>query len=146
MRLFGQLSRFLVVGLLNTAMDLVVLNAETLLTGVKEGAGYALQKGISFCVAVVLSYFVNKYWTFGAAAMANRRSRFYQFLGVSVMGAAINIVTATVVVTHLKDLAAPHLGVHLQADQLWVNIGALCGTGASFFWNFLGYKHIVFKP
>ena len=146
MRLIGQFSRFLVVGLLNTAMDLIVLNAETLLTGVKEGTGYALQKGISFCVAVVSSYFVNKYWTFGAGAMANQRSRFCQFLGVSVMGAAINIGTATVVVTHLKDLAVSHLSVHLQADQLWVNIGALCGTSASFCWNFLGYKHIVFKP
>jgi len=146
MRLFGQFSRFLVVGILNTGIDLAVLNAETLLTGVKDGAGYAVQKGLSFSVAVVLSYFVNKHWTFGATATARRRRRFYQFFGVSILGAAINVATATVVVTHLKDLAAPLVDVHLMADQLWVNIGALCGTGVGFCWNFLGYKHIVFKP
>ena len=146
MKPFGQFSRFLVVGILNTGADLVVLNAETLLTGIKEGGGYALQKGISFCVAVTCSYFLNKHWTFGVPRTDERKGRFSRFFVVSVVGAAINIAVATVVATYVKDLAAPFIGARLAADQVWVNVGALCGTGAGLLWNFFGYKHLVFKP
>ena len=146
MKSFGQFSRFLVVGVLNTGVDLVVLNAETLLTGVKEGGGYALQKGISFCVAVTCSYFLNKHWTFGVPRTDERKGRFSRFFVVSVMGAAINIAVATFVATYVKPMAVPFIGAGLLADQAWVTISAVCGSGAAFLWNFFGYKHVVFKP
>jgi putative flippase GtrA len=140
-----QLSRFSVVGLVNTGIDLAVLNAETLLTGIKEGSGFAVQKGISFSVAATCSYFLNKYWTFEDTSGTEQRRKLSQFFMVSIMGAGINVSTATAVVTWVKVLVNPLLSTDLLTDQLWVNVAALCGTGAGLFWNFLGYKFIVFK-
>ena len=145
MRLADQLSRFLAVGVLNTGVDLAVLNVETILTGIKDGSGYAVQKGLSFFVAVVFSYFLNKRWTFQDTSTTQRRKKFSQFFVVSSMGAVVNVSTATAVVTYVKLLANPALNLALLTDQVWVNIGALVGAGAGFLWNFLGYKFLVFK-
>ncbi len=140
-----QLSRFLAVGILNTGVDLAVLNVETILTGIKDGSGYALQKGLSFFVAVVFSYLLNKRWTFRDRSTTQRTKKFSQFFVVSSMGAVVNVSTATAVVTYVKVLANPALNLALLTDQVWVNIGALVGAGAGFLWNFLGYKFLVFK-
>lgn len=140
-----QLSRFLAVGVLNTGVDLAVLNVETILTGIKDGSGYAVQKGLSFFVAVVFSYFLNKRWTFQDTSTTQRTKKFSQFFVVSIMGAVVNVSTATFVVTYVKVLANPALNLGLLTDQVWVNIGALVGAGAGFLWNFLGYKFLVFK-
>jgi putative flippase GtrA len=144
LRLVGQLSRFSVVGVLNTGIDLVVLNAATLLTGVTDGAGYAAQKGLSFCVAAAFSYAMNKRWTFGDTSRSGQRRKLAQFFAISALGAAINVAVATTVVTYVRALVDLGPG-GLLTDQLWVNLGALCGTGAGFLWNFLGYKRVVFK-
>ena len=37
------------------------------------------------------------------------------------------------------------LGAIGATDQLWVNVGALCGAVVSLLWNFLGYKRVVFR-
>lgn len=145
MRLADQLSRFLAVGVLNTGVDLAVLNVETILTGIKDGSGYAVQKGLSFFVAVVFSYFLNKRWTFQDTSTTQRTKKFSQFFVVSIMGAVVNVSTATAVVTYVKVLANPALNLALLTDQVWVNIGALAGAGAGFLWNFVGYKFLVFK-
>jgi len=134
-----------VVGLINTGIDLLVLNAETLLTGVKDGSGFALQKGMSFAVAAVFSYALNRRWTFQDTSSTGQRRRFAQFFTISVMGALINVSAATAIVTYGRALLGPILGTDLLTEQLWVNVGALCGTGAGFLWNFLGYKLVVFR-
>jgi putative flippase GtrA len=145
MRLVTQLSRFLTVGVLNTGVDLAVLNAVTLLTGVKDGAGYAVQKALSFFVAVAFSYVLNKRWTFEDASTTGRREQFSRFFLVSIMSAVINVSVATAVATYVKVLASPLLGLDILTDQVWVNIGALSGSGSGLLWNFLGYKFLVFK-
>jgi len=144
-RVVLQFSRFLVVGILNTAVDLVVLNLETMLSGVRDGAGYAVQKGISFSVAVAFSYLLNKRWTFKDVSRTGHTKKFSLFAVVSTLGALINVCTATVVVTYVKPIVNPAAGSAILTDQLWVNIGALCGTAAGFLWNFLGYKFLVFR-
>jgi putative flippase GtrA len=140
-----QFFRFLVVGVLNTAVDLVVLNLETVLSGIKDGAGYAVQKGISFSVAVAFSYLLNKRWTFKDPSRTGRTKKFSLFAVVSTLGALINVLTATFAVTYVKPIVGPATGSAILTDQLWVNIGALCGTVAGFLWNFLGYKFLVFR-
>jgi putative flippase GtrA len=140
-----QFSKFVLVGVMNTLVDLAVLNAETLITGSKEGSGYAVQKGLSFLVAVSFSYFLNKNWTFQDKSQENQTKKFSQFLSVSVVGMLINVATATLVVTYLKPVINPTLNLSFLTDQLWVNIGALSGTAVGLIWNFIGYKLWVFK-
>lgn len=140
-KLISQFGKFILVGIINTLFDLAILNLETTTTGVTDGSGYAIQKGVSFLFAVSLSYFINKNWTFGDNSKKEQGKKFSQFIFVSVVGMLINVSIATVAVTYIKPL----VNITFLTDQLWVNIGALCGTAIGLFWNFLGYKFWVFK-
>lgn len=142
---FKQLIKFGLVGVMNTLVDLIILNIETVLTGVTEGTGYAIQKGVSFLAAVIFSYFLNKYWTFRDTSREHEAKKFSQFVFVSVIGMLINVTTATIVVTYLKIPVNDILQLKLLTDQIWVNIGALSGTAVGLIWNFVGYKIWVFK-
>jgi putative flippase GtrA len=143
--LFNQFGKFFLIGILNTLVDLAVINAETLLSGVKDGAGYAVQKGVAFLVAVTMSYFLNKNWTFGDTSKQEQGKKFSQFLFVSIIGMVINISVSTVAVTYAKPVINSILQLSFLTDQVWVSLGALTGTAFGLIWNFLGYKFWVFK-
>jgi len=146
--LVKQFSKFALVGVMNTGVDLAVLNAETLITGAKEGIPYAAQKGFSFLIAVVFSYFLNRNWTFQDKSNQNEGIKFSRFLSISIAGILINVSAATIAVTYLKPIINDILNITLppgQLDQIWVNIGALCGTALGLIWNFIGYKFWVFR-
>lgn len=144
-KLVAQFGKFVLVGIMNTLVDLIILNTETILSGVKEGAGYAVQKGFSFLAAVIFSYFLNKNWTFGDRSREEQAKKFSQFLVISVIGMIINVTVATLAVTYLKPSINSALNLAFLTDQVWVSIGALCGTAVGLIWNFAGYKFIVFK-
>lgn len=143
--LIEQFSKFFLVGIMNTFVDLLVLNGLTLTTGVTEGSGYAVQKGASFLVAVTFSYLLNKHWTFSDTSTEGAARKFSQFFAVSVVGMLINVTVATVVVSYLKSPINSLLNFPFLTDQLWVSIGALGGTAVGLIWNFVGYKFWVFK-
>ena len=67
---FLQAGKFLLVGALNTFIDLGVLNMLIWISGIAAGAWYIVFKSISFLVATVNSYFWNKHWTFEALTAA----------------------------------------------------------------------------
>lgn len=140
-----QFIKFALIGVLNTLVDLVVLNIETLITGIKDGPGFAVQKGVSFLVAVTGSYFFNKYWAFQDTSKKQQGKKFSQFLAISVIGMLINVTTATITATYIKPVVNEWLQLAFLTDQIWVNIAALTGTAVGLIWNFIGYKLIVFK-
>lgn len=140
-KLIKQFAKFFVIGIINTVVDLTVLNIETVITGAKDGYPYSVQKGVSFLVAVTMSYFMNKHWTFQDGEKQGEGKKFSQFIFVSIIGMIINIAVSTVVVTYLQ----PVVKIGFLTPQLWVNIGALSGTAIGLFWNFVGYKFWVFK-
>lgn len=144
-KLIAQFGKFILVGIMNTLVDLIILNTETILSGVKQGPGYAIQKGASFLVAVIMSYFLNKKWTFQDNSQAEGGKKFSQFLFISVIGMIINVTVATLAVTYLKPIINSSLHLSFLTDQAWVSVGALCGTAIGLIWNFIGYKFIVFK-
>ncbi|MDP3900788.1 MAG: GtrA family protein [bacterium] len=132
-----QAAKFLLVGALNTFLDLGVLNLLIFLAQISSGPLFAVFKGISFLVAVINSYAWNKLWTFSSGKQISGRE-FSQFMIVSVIGLAINVGTATFVV----NVLGPQFGA---GDALWANAGAISAAFASLLWNFLGYKLFVFK-
>ncbi|MEO5358001.1 MAG: GtrA family protein [Nitrospirae bacterium YQR-1] len=134
-----QFIRFASIGALNTLVDIAILNVETLLSGLKTGAPFAVQKALSFLIAVIFSYYLNKRWAF--EHKSDRGGKFSHFVAVSLIGMAVNVLSASLVV----NVVRPWLSLAWFGDQIWVNVGSLCGTAGGLLWNFLGYKFFVFK-
>lgn len=143
-----QAIKFVFVGILNTLVDLGVLNILIWTSGISSGIGYSAFKGVSFTVAVINSYFLNKFWTFKKRGTEGAKREFIQFFTVSLVGFGINVGVATLVVnvigppTFLFNIAGRDIGIE---PKIWANFGAICATLAAMTWNFLGYKFIVFK-
>lgn len=130
--------KFVAVGAINTALDLLVLNALLLMSDqAKHDASFSIFKAISFLVAVINSYWLNRYWTFAGTRTRNTRAAFGQFLGVSLVGLAVNNVVATLVFRHA--FVIPRL------SALRATIAGLAGSAAGLTWNYVGYKFFVFK-
>lgn len=133
--LFKQLGRFAIVGILNTVVDFAVFNV-LIDSFASTGLWGNIAKGLSFVVAVINSYYWNKYWTFQASQKS--KNEFLEFVIVSVVGFGLNVMTFHVVSNILGPLGSID-------PKTWLNIGALAGTIIGLAWNFLGYKLIVFK-
>ncbi|MBI2594950.1 MAG: GtrA family protein [Candidatus Colwellbacteria bacterium] len=137
-----QAAKFLLVGGLNTFVDLGILNILIAASGITAGIGFSIFKGFSFLIAVGNSYLWNKYWTFGEKKSKQdfiaQGKEFAQFLLISGIGFFLNVGTASAVVNFIS----PQFGLSARA---WPTVGALAGTLVVMTWNFLGYKFVVFK-
>jgi len=139
-----QIAKFALVGALNTTVDFGVANFLILVTGISVGVEVSLFKAISFAVAVVNSYFWNKFWTFrskegvAAGTRGGGVGQFSQFLAVSIVGLVINVGVASLVINTVSPVAG------LSTTQ-WANVGFLAATFTALAWNFVGYKFFVFK-
>lgn len=143
--LVEQFAKFFLVGIMNTGVDLIILNLEMLATGIAVGLGYSIQKAISFLGAVTFSYFINKHWTFQDKSKEAEGKKMSQFFAVSFVGMLINVGTATLVVNYLQTPLTNLIGLPQLDPKLWGTFGALCGTAVGLGWNFVGYKLWVFK-
>ncbi|MDO8231802.1 MAG: GtrA family protein [bacterium] len=135
-----ELMRFICVGVLNTVVDLGVLNALLFVFGGGEGVQgglYVVFKSISFLAAVTNSFFFNKYWVFAKSSSPEIKESAL-FLGVSVAGFLINVGVSAAAFFIFADILE-------VSSSLAVNAGALFGSGAVLLSNFLGYKFVVFK-
>lgn len=65
-----QVLRFGAIGVINTALDFIVLNFLSKLLGINAGNELGALNVVSFSLAVVQSYYWNKYWTFGSSAIS----------------------------------------------------------------------------
>jgi|GEM_PF-70648 len=133
-----QAGKFITVGISNTLIDWGVLNLLILITGIPAGLFYSVFKGASFLIAVINSYFWNKFWTFKKREIEKPGREFLQFLAISAIGMGINVGVASFVV----NVIGPQAGISLKA---WATVGAAIATIFAMVWNFLGYKFIVFK-
>lgn len=144
-KLIEQFAKFFLVGIMNTGVDLVILNIEMTISGIAVGMGYSIQKAISFLAAVTFSYFINKHWTFQDKSKDGEGKKMSQFFAVSFIGMLINVGTATLVVNFLQIPLTNMLSIPALDPKIWGTFGALCGTAIGLGWNFVGYKLWVFK-
>jgi len=134
-----QLKRFAFVGLLNTVVDLAVLNILIFATGRGHNGGFyfTIFKMISFVAAAANSYILNARWTFELKHERNPLEA-VRFLASSGVGFIINVTVASYVALHGAPTA--------EFRHFWPSIAAIAGTGVGLAWNFIAYKWIVFIP
>lgn len=151
--LVWQLAKFLVIGVMNTLVDLGVLALITILVANDTRHAsettwftlatlvvtyYSLYKAISFIVANINSFFWNKYWTFGATKASAPSNQFFQFFLVSLIGFAINVTIASLAFSAVISTGSFTVA---QAGLIGAALGSILGLA----WNFVGYKFFVFK-
>lgn len=133
-----QFVKFAFVGGLNTAVDLGVLNLLMWFFNIYQGLWIIVFNFISVSLAIINSYFFNKYWTFGVKKREGQAVEFASFVAVSLGGALIN----TLVVYSATTYFEPQFGL---SKELWANFGKIVAIGLAWLWNFAGYKFFVFK-
>lgn len=127
--------KFLVAGALNTVLDFAVLNYLCFVFNVFSGELIVLFNLVSFSLAVINSYFLNKFWTFKKQGRSNL-AELFSFLAVSIVANLINTTLVFLGTTFLK---------HVVSDYLWLNFIKFIAILISTIFNFLGYKFFVFK-
>ena len=128
----GHFMRFCCVGLLGFVVDFTVLTSIVDL-GVSKIGG----KFVSFAVAVVATWLVNRLWTFRAHEGPKRSlaREFGSYLTVQSVGFAANFSVYSAVI-----YAAP-----VKNEHLLLLLGSVAGTAAGLVINYLGAKHLVFR-
>ncbi len=133
-----QLAKFVLVGALNTFIDLGILILLLTIFGITAGFLYSIFKAFSFSCSVVNSYFWNKFWTFEKKETRVRAKEFGKFFLIAGIGFFLNVGIAS----FLVNIIGPQFGL---AAEIWAIVGAFTAIICVFMWNFLGYKFIVFK-
>lgn len=88
--LVQQFVRFVGIGFLNTAVDYAIFNLFASLFDIHRGPKVALINSISFTIAVLHSFFWNKYWAFGKTEAGKgflQQAR--QFVIAAIIGAVV---------------------------------------------------------
>lgn len=133
-----QFSKSFLVGILNSFIDLGILNLLMWFFSISAGIYYSVFKTISFFIATINSYFWNKYWAFEKKETKPGLKEFFQFSSIAFAGFFIHIIVSYIVV----NIIGPQFGI---TKKLWANIGAIIAIILGFGWNFFGYKLLVFK-
>ncbi len=133
-----QFGKSLLVGVLNSCIDMGVFDFLTMIFAVTSGWIPVFFKVISFAFGAVNSFFWNKLWTFQKKDTENKAKETGQFLLVTLGGLLIHSSIIYIMVNII--------GVKFGVDErMWASIGNMTAVLVGFVWNFLGYKFIVFK-
>ena len=152
-----QVGKFAIVGVINTLIDVVILNSLVFLgfTVVLMifGQKFLIANIISVAIAMINSFILNKQWTFKTEG-GNIYKQVFQFLAITIIGMFIihqiifnalyyklpQISNLIISIIHFLKLNSifPDSFVALNFAKVIAIIGSLI-------WNFIGYKFIVFK-
>ncbi len=126
--LWGQILRFGVVGGVGFVIDGALL---WLL--IWADVNPYLARAMSFPVAVVVTWVLNRNWTFRASRCASNKGQFRRYFAVQVTGALSNYLVYSVFIT---------LFTMTGATLFW---GFALGSFVGAFINFLGARLIAFR-
>ncbi|MGE4554764.1 MAG: GtrA family protein [Candidatus Paceibacterota bacterium] len=124
------------MGGINTVVDFGILNTLMFISKIYSGFWFAFFRALSFVVANINSYFLNKRWTFQKKEKLN----FYEFLkffSLSLVGLFLNVSISY----YLTTFNPPF---NLSA-AIWANLSAFSGSCVTTFFNFFSYRFLIFK-
>ncbi len=134
-----QLGRFGIVGLMNVCVDIGIATTLRRAYGVDPLDTMDMLPVLvaASSIAIVNSYFWQRMWTFAEKAPPTRKE-FLAFVVVTLIGLGLNTLVSIAIIQGVGALGA------FSADRI-LTISKIAATAVSLFWNFLGYKFIVFK-
>ncbi len=134
-RWVGQMLRFVLVGGLNTVVDLLILNMLLLLFPTNSTRMILIFSAIAYSLGAVNSFLLNKYWTFGYRQRTSWRE-VVRFIVTTLCGIGWSSI--------ILWLAGNALHPILINPTIWANtskVVAICGTALI---NYLGMSLWVF--
>jgi putative flippase GtrA len=124
--LITQIVKFMLVGVLNTAIDAGAYVVLTRWLGL--GSLPVLAKGLAYAIGMTNSFFWNRNWTFKSDTSVGQAAALFALTHIAALG-----INAGVMALGLRVLQLPEI----------VALGL--ATAASFGWNFVLNKIVVFK-
>ena len=152
-----QVGKFAIVGIINTLIDVIILNSLVFLgfTAVLmiSEQKFLIANIISVAIAMVNSFILNKQWTF-KAEKGNIYKQIFQFLIITIIGIFVihqihlnrlydglpSISNLIVSIIHFLKL-----GNIFSDSFITLNFAKIIAIIGSLIWNFIGYKLVVFK-
>lgn len=144
----SRIARFLLVGVFNTTLDLIILNS--LVFYIKLPALVA--NLFSATTSISVSFFLNHYFVF-KTNKAPTYSRFFYFFAVTGIGILVVQSLVILLITHL--LGSRDTGLSSALSKLThhststkfinLNIAKLCAVLVAMCWNFCLYRLVIFK-
>lgn len=125
-KIFKQLFKFSIIGVLNTLINLAVLYILTEFFGIY----YIISAIIAFLFAVTNSFLLNKTWTFNEKLIYKTKSKYVKFLSVTISALIVNLILLYVLVEYFN---------------IYYMIAQIFGVLSNFIINFLGNKLWTFK-
>lgn len=126
--LIGQIVRFGVVGSAGFVVD-----GGLLALLVAGGVDPYLARAFSFPVAVVVTWLLNRYWTFSTAERGNRGRQFRRYLSVQVLGSLANYCVYASWI------------FFFGISQNTILVGFVIGSGVGAVLNFVGVRNFAFQ-
>lgn len=133
---------FGIIGVLNTSIDIGVFMLLKYIFQISNQSDWLILINlISIVIAIIFSYFANKYFTFQHKAKTNTKE-ITSFLIVNVVGFLVNTSILRVIISILPNEITIPLIPFLIDPAL---IGKILGTAGSMVVSFIGYKFFVFN-
>jgi putative flippase GtrA len=142
-----RISRFGIVGILNTLLDFAIFNT---LSSKKIGLGKLTSNTISTTIAMICSFLLNRNFVF--SGHGNPLIQAILFLGITAVG--LYVLQNGVIYLFTKVWSWPgnmvvrlidSLNLRLDKDFVLKNSAKVIGTLVSLIWNYLLYSKVVFR-
>lgn len=152
-----QVGKFAIVGVINTLIDIIILNSFVFLgftaTLIIVGQKFLIANIISVAIAMINSFILNKQWTFKIEE-GNIYSQIIKFFIITIIGMFVihqiifnalyyglpQISNLIILIVHFLKLNS------IFSDSFIIlNFAKIIAIIGSLIWNFIGYKLIVFK-
>lgn len=126
----GQAVRFVIVGMVNTVVDMGIF----FLLGLMPGMSMVAAKFISYNLGTANSFVLNKYWTFGAGHSKRGLREFGVFFAVNVPPLVVDVVVFAM------------LGLWADSGTFGVRMTkAFAAAVVTAAWTFFGSRYLAFR-
>jgi len=138
-----EITVFSVIGILNTSIDIGVFMFLKYIFQIDNQSIWLIVINlISIILAIIFSYFANKYFTFKNKSKTNTKE-VTSFIFVNVFGFIVNTSILRLVISIL-----PYNDISISFIPFLINsalIGKILATAGSMIVSFIGYKLFVFN-